>query len=206
MHISCTYNKHTPNMVKNTGGGKKNKATARKENIKRQTALRVPEESGEIYAQAVKVLGGSIASAIDLDGNPLRAHIRGKFRGRNKRGNFISPGVWLLVGLHTWEAGGKRGEPRNCDVLEVYTDSDKNRLKMTETHVDWSKFVANDTNLFGEVSADTEAAATTVDALFEFADEATREYDTLVRANQASSNKQPLQNDVYEDEVNVDDI
>ena len=119
-------------MVKNNFGGNKAKGFARKNLAKRDTALRTADETGEIYAQAVKVMGGSIASAIDIDGNPLRAHIRGKFRGRGKRDNFIGPGTWLLVGLHSWEGDkstAKVGEIRNCDILEVYSDSDKNRLK-----------------------------------------------------------------------------
>ena len=82
-------------MVKNSTGGNKSKGFARKNLVKRDTALRVAREDGEIYAQAVKVLGGSIASAIDIDGKPLRAHIRGKFRGRGKRDNFIGSGTWL---------------------------------------------------------------------------------------------------------------
>lgn len=132
-------------MVKNLGGNK-SKGFARKNLVKREHALRVATEEGEIYAQAVKVMGGSIASAIDIDGNPLRAHIRGKFRGRGKRDNFIGPGTWLLVGLHSWEGDktSKTSEMRNCDILEVYSDADKNRLKSSVTSVNWSRFVLND--------------------------------------------------------------
>jgi hypothetical protein len=90
-------------MVKNNLGGNKAKGFARKNLVKKNTGLRISQEEGEIYAQTIKIMGGIIATAIDIDGNPLRAHIRGKFRGRGKRDNFIGPGTWLLVGLHTWE-------------------------------------------------------------------------------------------------------
>jgi hypothetical protein len=117
-------------MVKNSTGGNKSKGLARKNFIKRDSVLRVAKEEGEIYAQAVKIMGGNIASAIDIEGNPLRVHIRGKFRGRGKRDNFIGPNTWLLVGLHEW--GNEKSKPsdiRDCDVLEVYNESDKSRLK-----------------------------------------------------------------------------
>lgn len=200
-------------MVKNSTGGKKSKAFARKENIRRQTALRTADENGEVYAQAVKVMGGSIASVIDIHGKPMRANIRGKFRGRNKRGNFIAPGVWLLVGLHEWEEGKNRkeGELINCDILEVYTDADKNRLKMNETHIDWSKFVANDANLFNEVKTES-TDPNEGNTLFEFADEATHEYETLMRAQKASlstskaSAAEEYSNIMGDEEINVDDI
>ena len=156
-------------MVKNNTGGNKAKGFARKNLVKRDTALRVAQEEGEIYAQAVKVMGGSIVSVIDIDGNPLRGHIRGKFRGRGKRDNFIGPNTWLLVGLHDWDSDKiKPGDIRDCDVLEVYNDTDKNRLKNTVTSVDWNKFILNDNKTVGSEAEKDEAE-------FEFADEATHE-------------------------------
>ena len=189
-------------MVKNNFGGNKAKGFARKNLAKRDTALRTADETGEIYAQAVKVMGGSIASAIDIDGNPLRAHIRGKFRGRGKRDNFIGPGTWLLVGLHSWEGDkstAKVGEIRNCDILEVYSDSDKNRLKTTITAVNWSKFIANDTKTLGEDDSGEN------DTGFDFTDDATQEYEQLI-AIQASARES---NTVVMDDgeaIDVDDI
>lgn len=169
-------------MVKNTSGGNKSKGFARKNLVKRDNTLRVPQEEGEIYAQAVKVMGGSIASAIDIEGKPLRAHIRGKFRGRGKRDNFIGPGTWLLVGLHTWETdkSSKHDEIRNCDILEVYNENDKNRLKNSVTNVNWSKFIANDSKSLGV--SESEAID---DPEFEFADEATQEYQALIASQVA---------------------
>jgi hypothetical protein len=187
-------------MVKNLGGNKA-KGFARKNIVKGSSALRVATEEGEIYAQAVKVMGGSIASAIDLDGNPLRAHIRGKFRGRGKRDNFIAPGTWLLVGLHSWE-GGKTTtscEIKNCDILEVYNDIDKNRLKTSVTSVNWSRFITNDTKTLGDNTTSDDTGG------IEFTDESTQEYEQLI-ANQASAG---IYNAVVMDdgeEIDVDDI
>jgi len=185
-------------MVKNTTGGNKSKGFARKNFAKRDTALRVVSEEGEIYAQAVKVMGGNIASAIDIDGLPLRAHIRGKFRGRGKRDNFIGPGTWLLVGLHGWSAEKNPGDIRDCDILEVYNDTDKIRLKNSVTSINWTKFIANDSKTIGTPDdAD--------DDEIQFADEATQEYEQIIAAQAAAGATNTV---IMEDgeEIDVDDI
>jgi hypothetical protein len=183
-------------MVKNTGGNKA-KGFARKNMIKRDNALRVAQEEGEIYAQAVKVMGGSIVSVIDINGNPLRGHIRGKFRGRGKRDNFIGTNTWLLVGIHDWGSDKKLGDIKDCDVLEVYNDTDKNRLKNSVTSVDWNRFVLNETKTIGtEIERDETG--------IEFADESTAEYEQLIAA-QVSQGRNTIIIDDGE-EINVDDI
>ena len=188
-------------MVKNTHGGNKSKGMARKGFTKRQSALRVAQEEGEIYAQAVKVMGGNIASAIDIDGNPLRVHIRGKFRGRGKRDNFISPGTWLLVGLHSWSTSTeeiKPGEIKDCDVLEVYNDGDKNRLTSSVTSVNWNKFILNDSKTLG-------VEDTNIDNGIEFTDDATQEYEDLINA-QASNTLSTSKIIVDDEEIDFNDI
>lgn len=189
-------------MVKNNNGGNKAKGFARKNLVKRDTALRVANEKGEIYAQAVKVMGGSIASAIDINGNPLRANIRGKFRGRGKRDNFIAPGTWLLVGLHEWQAdnsSSKLNEIRNCDILEVYNDNDKNRLKTSVTSINWSKFIMNDTKTIGD-----DKTAANDDEGIEFTNEDTQEYEQLIASQFASGGINTIVDDG--EIINVDDI
>jgi hypothetical protein len=185
-------------MVKNSTGGNKSKGFARKNLVKRDTALRVAREEGEIYAQAVKIMGGSIASAIDIEGNPLRVHIRGKFRGRGKRDNFIGPGTWLLVGIHDWQTTSKPGDVKDCDILEVYGDSDKNRLKNTVTTVNWNTFIANDSKTITSTEDEVDESG------IEFADEATQEFEQLIAA-QASKGKNTVIIDDG-DEVDVDEI
>jgi hypothetical protein len=190
-------------MVKNTQGGNKSKGFARKNLVKKDYGLRVAQEEGEIYAQAVKVLGGSIVSAIDTDGKPLRGHIRGKFRGKGKRDNFIGPDTWLLVGLHTWEGEKtKSDEIRNCDILEVYNDSDKNRLKTTVTSVNWSKFIANDSKTSESENKNN------IDNDFDeikFVDDATQEYEELISSQAVKGNSNMITMD-DSDVINVDDI
>lgn len=187
-------------MVKNSTGGNKAKGFARKNLVKRENALRLANEEGEIYAQSVKVMGGNIASGIDIEGQPLRVHIRGKFRGRGKRDNFIAPGTWLLVGLHEWGPDKtKSGDIKDCDVLEVYNDTDKNRLKNSVTSVNWSKFIANDTKTIGAGDDDGD------DREIQFADEVTQEYQELI-ASQASTG---ISNTIIIDDgeaIDVDDI
>jgi hypothetical protein len=182
-------------MVKNNTGGNKAKGFARKNLVKRDNILRVAREEGEIYAQAVKIMGGRIASAIDVDGNPLRAHIRGKFSGRGKRDNFIGPGTWLLVGLHDWQSDNiKSGELKDCDILEVYNETDKERLKNSVTSVNWDKFIASEVKGLG--GNDKENG-------FEFADEVTQEYEDLIAAQVTTNNTLIIDND---EQINVDDI
>jgi translation initiation factor IF-1 len=178
-------------MVKNNFGGNKSKGFARKNMVKSTTRLRLAKEEGEIYAQAVKVMGGNIASVIDIYGNPLRAHIRGKFRGRGKHDNFIGPGTWLLVGLHNWQ--DKSGDIKDCDILEVYGETDKTRLKNSVTNIDWNKFVTNDS----KTTDDKDELG------IEFADESTHEYQQLIAS---LTNNTTTKTIITDEEVDVDDI
>jgi hypothetical protein len=183
-------------MVKNNTGGNKAKGFARKNLVKRDVALRIAREEGEIYAQAVKFMGGRIDSAIDLEGNPLRAHIRGKFSGRGKRDNFIGPGTWLLVGLHDWQTDkAKSGSVKDCDILEVYNESDKDRLKNSVTSVNWDKFIANEVKTLGSNKEED---------ILEFTDEVTQEYELLI-SSQANGGSNSIITDNGE-EIDVDDI
>lgn len=186
-------------MVKNNTGGNKAKGFARKNIVKRDNALRVAQEEGEIYAQAVKVMGGSIVSIIDINGKPLRGHIRGKFRGRGKRDNFIAPNTWLLVGLHNWDFDKiKSGDIRDCDVLEVYNDSDKIRLKNSVTTINWNRFIANDSKIIG-------SEAERDDSGIEFADDATQEYEQLIAAQASAGASNTIITDDGE-QIDIDDI
>ena len=185
-------------MVKNNTGGNKSKGYARKNLTKRDNALRVAKEEGEIYAQAVKIMGGNIASAIDIEGNPLRAHIRGKFRGRGKRDNFIGPNTWLLVGVHDWASEKKIGDIIDCDILEVYNDADKNRLKNSVTSVNWNRFITNDTKTIGSEAEKDETGV-------EFTDEATQEYEQLIAAQASAGASNIIITDSGE-QIDVDDI
>ena len=137
-------------MVKNTTGGSKAKGQARKfaGASKQSRATRVSTDESEVYAQVSKYLGNSMCDVICIDGITRLCHIRGKFRGRGKRDNLVSVGSWILVGLRDW-ATEQKDKKEQCDLLEVYSESDKEILKNIKT-VNWSVFMLNDTKAIEE--------------------------------------------------------
>ena len=182
-------------MVKNTTGGSKTKLQARKfATVKVSNTLRTSEDVCEIYAQVTTVLGNGMCHVICLDGKTRLCHIRGKFRGRGKRDNFLGRGSWLLVGLREWDMSSdfKKDKLQSCDLLEVYNDHDKEKLKNT-VHEKWSVFIEND---------DKNSNLEDTDKTFEFTDDRTEEYMTLIEENIVT--KQSTTD--TEEEINVDDI
>jgi len=126
-------------MVKNTSGGNKGKGMARKNinGAKQPSKLRVVAEEGELYASVIKILGGSICSVVGMDNVERHCHIRGKFRGGHRRDNMLKAGTLVLVG--DWGfTSSKAGKAPECDLLEVYSDIEKERLKKSVTSVNWS--------------------------------------------------------------------
>ena len=121
-------------MVKNTTGGSKAKGQARKfaGGSKQSRALRVSTDESETYALVTAYLGNAMCNVICSDGITRLCHIRGKFRGRGRRDNLVSLGSWLLVGLRDW-ATEKDGKKEQCDLLEVYSETDKENLKNIKT-------------------------------------------------------------------------
>jgi translation initiation factor IF-1 len=103
-------------MVKNTTGGSGHKSQARKL-VESQASSKVPEPSNEFeqYATVVKMFGNGMCLVNTLSGLELICHIRGKFRGRNKKNNLLSPNSYILVGLREWE-----NPPKNCDLLFLF--------------------------------------------------------------------------------------
>jgi initiation factor 1A len=191
-------------MVKNVTGGSKSKGFARKNFVKKDHALRVSQEEDEIYAQVTKVYGGPMCQVITIDGAEMLCHIRGKFRGRGKRDNFIGNGTWLLVGKREWEKEAAKGKLLNCDVIEVYNDADKVKLKNNVTSVNWNLFITYDSKTIG--SSDNDGALNDV---IEFADEKTQEYQDLINAqvDAAQSGKSNIVISTDDGEIiDVDDI
>ena len=135
-------------MVKNTTGGSKAKGQARK-SIAPTTyqKLRLAVDKDELYAKVTASLGNGMCEVICIDGKKRLCHIRGIFRGRGKRDNFISRNTYLLIGRRSFESDeekivkGKIKLP-NCDLLEVYSDHEMDRIKSVETKDnDWSLFI-----------------------------------------------------------------
>ena len=81
-------------MVRNTQGGSKHKSQARKNaNPSVSNNIRYPQEDGECFAKVVKMLGNGMCSVNLVYKDQLYpdviCHIRGKFRSKNKKNNFI---------------------------------------------------------------------------------------------------------------------
>ena len=187
-------------MVKNTAGGNKSKGKARKLNIgaPRQNAyLRTSGIEFELYAQVSKVLGNGMCHVLCVsDGATRLCHIRGKFRGRGKSDNIVRNGTWLLVGVREWENGssGTSKKLQNCDLLEVYSDLEKEKLKTTVKE-DWSTLMANDNK-----NANLEEDA--IDA-FVFSDQKEDEYNDILKA---ADTKTVVKVDNDDEEIDIDDI
>lgn len=188
-------------MVKNLGGNKA-KGFARKSFAKKDNELRISQDPAEVYAQVTKIYGGKMCQVITVDGVEMLCHIRGKFSGRGKRDNFIANGTWMLVGKREWENDDKK--ILNCDVIEVYNDNDKNKLKNTVTNINWSKFINYDNKMIGCEDNDN------IETGFSFGDEKTEEYQSLIEAQMKASKTGKVSIIVTNDDdgemINVDDI
>jgi initiation factor 1A len=192
-------------MVKNTKGGSGHKSQARKyETSGKQSNFktRFSEDEFEYYAQVVAMLGNGMCHVMCKDGKKRLCIIRGKFRGRGKRDNTLSNGKWVLVGGRDFEAE-KTGEGKNlekCDLLEVYSDLDKERLKGLGG---FNEFITRD-NTFITVSGGS------AENDFEFSDNAgENEYNSLMselKPKQISLASIQDEGECEEEEINVDDI
>ena len=115
-------------MVKNTAGGSKHKSMARKNMSSGGGGkLRLPEEEGEYFAKVTRMLGNGMCSVVVWKDNvqltDVTCFIRGKFRSRNKKQNFVATESFILVGLRDWSSSHDK-----CDLLHVYDDSQLQQL------------------------------------------------------------------------------
>ena len=102
-------------MVKNTKGGNKSKGFARKLlNPVSLPSIRIPQYPMEQFA-IVTQLFGNICDVLTLQNITFKCHIRGKFRGRNKRSSLISIGSIVIIGFRDYES-----TPKNTDLLEIF--------------------------------------------------------------------------------------
>ena len=192
-------------MVKNTKGGSGHKSQARKyETSGKQSNFktRFSEDEFEYYAQVVAMLGNGMCHVMCKDGKKRLCIIRGKFRGRGKRDNTLTNGKWVLVGGRDFEAE-KTGDGKDlekCDLLEVYSDLDKERLKGLGG---FNEFITRD-NTFITVSGGS------AENDFEFSDNAgENEYNSLMselKPTQISLASIQDEGEGEEEEINVDDI
>jgi len=189
-------------MVKNTKGGSGHKSQARKYEATKQsdTKTRFSQDEYEYYAQVVATLGNGMCHVMCMDGKKRLCIIRGKFRGRGKRDNIVSNGKWVLVGGRDFESerAGNGDKLENCDLLEVYSDLDKERLKAIGGFND---FVSRDHTFANVASCD-----------IEFSENANEEeYNQMIEQIQGGNKTTKISfvtsTDISEDaEINVDDI
>jgi len=188
-------------MVKNVTGGSKAKGQARKyaSSSKQSRALRVSMDECELYAQVTAYLGNGMCYVICDDGMERLCHIRGKFRGRGKRDNMVTLGSWLLVGLREW-ATESTSKKQDCDLLEVYSESDKETLRDINT-VNWSLFVTNARETAGVVGDSSDVL---------FSNEQTDEHKTIMDEEFLKSKETGKKTIIAlgdgEDDIDVDDI
>jgi initiation factor 1A len=197
-------------MVKNVKGGSGHKGQARKHTTNNSNSnminTRLALIDGELYAQVTKNMGNGMCHVICQDGKTRLCIIRGKFRGRGKRDNTITNGKWILIGLREYESE-RKDKLENCDLLEVYQDTDKARLISRVPTMNWSIFIAND-NANSSSSGDNNNNV-------EFIDERQEDYLKLMKSIEDTPNNVILgvtgsatatANSVVEEEVDFNDI
>jgi len=107
-------------MVKNTQGGSKHKSQARKNAVPSVTRDIEPNGVDELYAHVTKMFGNGMCQVeTHCDKKmTLVCHIRGKFRGKNKKHNTVALNSNVVIGLRDWET-----ENKNCDLISILNSS-----------------------------------------------------------------------------------
>ena len=168
-------------MVKNTKGGCNGKKVAHKHAVKStKSGLRISQNKSEIYG-VVKRLNGNTFDVTCIDDKERRCFIRGKFKGRGKRDNIIEIDKWVLIGIREFQQApgenaiksnskGKK-EMEMCDLLEVYSSSERDALKRTH----------------GIFMKESELSTADVEDSYEFVDADTLRYHNIVSSSSSSS-------------------
>ena len=204
-------------MVKNTNGGSSHKKFGRKFTTgAKSNKLRVSLDEGELYAIVTKMLGNGMFHCHCIDGTIRLGHIRGKFSGRGKRDNMVEGGKWVLIGLREWDMPSEKSfsiskekeKIQQCDLLEVYSDMDKQRLKESVSE-NWNILDIND------ISKINIGESATMDDEFIFGTDRDFERDRLIEEMKSSTTGKitlhiettiEQSDNIEEEEINVDDI
>jgi len=120
-------------MVKNTGGNKAKGFARKNEKSNQPNKLRMSECPEEKYAIVRKIYGGALCEIFCDDLKTRQGVIRGKFRGKGKRGNIINAGTIVLIGTRDWASGSTNGKLEQADILEVYSPIELDQLKQKPT-------------------------------------------------------------------------
>lgn len=177
-------------MVKNTTGGTGTKSLARKHQLGGgKNDLTIPSSDLEQIACVTKALGNGMLEVHTNNDVRLIAHIRNKFRGKQKRHNMIGLFAVVLIGLREWEKPYK-----NCDILTIYDANQVEQLKnipsLKMDHV--VKLSLGNTYSNNKTSS-------TNDVIF------TEEHDVEVNITNYSGTKKEFKLDIT-DEIDFDDI
>ena len=179
-------------MVKNTGGNKSKRIGRKHVNVPETRKIRYVMEEGEEYAVVTK-LHGANCQVTCANGVSRVCVIRKKFKGRGKRDNIIMTGIWVLVGVRDWEVPGA-GKQQKCDLLEVYSRADKDKLIQT---------CPDDFSVLRSICDDGDGTSNIefTDALI---DDAESSSSASVSDNDSSNHNDNII--INDDEINVDDI
>ena len=179
-------------MVKNVTGGKRTKCGARK-NLTKPVSnfLRTSSNALEVYGCVTKLLGNNMFEVLCIDDKIRKGVIRGKFSGRGKRDNFIGRGTWVLIGLREWEKNDQ-----SCDLMEVYSERDKELLKSRYSEVNWKIFNSTTATIVAEEDDDL------------FMNDQQEEFYNIMQSTRTTPNTTVIAFDEKEDETEVsfDDI
>lgn len=180
-------------MVKNAKGGNKSKKMGRKflgAPVQKQVRLADPNEPLEIYGVVDKLFGHGRFQIKDHTGKQRLVIIPNKFRGRGKRDNTVVLGGWVLVGIREYESS----ENAKCDLLEVYTDAEKQKLKKSSNPI------------FNQLKSDHDKEPAD-DGEFEFSmgNENNEKYEDIIQ-NTETNNQNTIKFGDDEEEVDIDDI
>lgn len=137
-------------MVKNSKGGNKAKKGAAKhfKASAMKQKLRKPQGEYEILAMVTHMHGNHCTVKTSED-REMKCFIRNKFRGRNKKDNFITSGTWVLIGIRDFNSTQNAA----CDLLEVYKDTEKAELKTELDESIWINLL-EDSEKFKDMSSD----------------------------------------------------
>ena len=195
-------------MVKNGKGGNKGKKIGRKHIGTTGGSIRIKREEGELYAVVLRICGGSNCEVHCEDGKQRLCIIRNKFRGRGKRGNEISSGVWVMVGMREWEQDviGKR---QKCDLLEVYSHNDKKGL-VSDYPGGWSELTKAESTLGLSNVTSSSVMSDEVEDIFEWDDgksqsNAMKDIEKTISTKQ-EKNTSNNNTTTFGEVVNIDDI
>ena len=182
-------------MVKNKKGGSGHKKMARK-NVRPafvSRKLRKPEDPLEIYGRITAVHGGGHADVYCQDKKTRLLVIRGKFKGRNKRGNIIKHNSIVLVGLRDWEVVGPK-KKQKVDLIYVYNENNLAELKKIDA-------VQN-------ILSENQKSLTDTDSPFEITHKEDATEEEVVISSKVNKKIETSKNNVIEDfdGIDFDDI